>query len=69
MIVESGLLTKFLFLLAIPAFIVGSLVVALSGRLGVSQVWSFMLSMPLLIAAWLYWVGRLIDGWRRPRLG
>ena len=69
LIVKSGLLTKLLFLLAMPAFILGAFVVALSGRVGVSQVWGFMLSMPLLITAWLYWVGRLIDGWKRPRLG
>ena len=75
--VEPGFLTRALMLSAFPAFIVGAVVVDLLGRLGVSQVASFMVSMPILIFAWFYLVGKgltkwgsSIRGWirrRRPR--
>jgi hypothetical protein len=49
---------------ALPAFIVGTLIVFGLGRLGISEVSSFMISMPLLTSAWFYFVGWLIDRWR-----
>ena len=38
---------------ALPAFVVGTAVVR---GLGVSEVWSFAIVMPLLILAWFYFV-------------
>jgi hypothetical protein len=61
--VDPGLLAKSLMLSALPVFGVGMLVVRGLGRTGVSEVLSFMVSMPLLICAWYYAVGRLIDRW------
>jgi ABC-type spermidine/putrescine transport system permease subunit II len=37
---------------ALPAFLIGSLAAYGLGRFGVSEVLSFMISMPLLIFAW-----------------
>jgi hypothetical protein len=46
---------------ALPAFLIGAVVVSSLGRLGVNQIWSFVISMPLLILIWYYFVGWLID--------
>jgi hypothetical protein len=59
--VEPGLGAKFLMASAFPAFIIGSLSVSGLGRLGISQVPSFMLVMPILICAWYYFIGWLLD--------
>ena len=64
-IVDSGLLAKVLFVLAMPAFFVGSGVVTGLGRIGISEVLTFLLVVPLLIGTWLYVLGWLIDRkWR-----
>jgi hypothetical protein len=52
---------KFLMLSALPAFVFGTAVVRGLASLGVSEVWSFAIVMPLLISAWFYFVGWLID--------
>jgi hypothetical protein len=59
--VHPGRLEKVLILSALPAFLVGSLVVFGLGRIGVSEVTTFMLSMPLLICVWFYCIGLLVD--------
>jgi hypothetical protein len=46
---------------ALPAFLVGVAIVRGLGHLGVNEVWSFFTSMPLLIFAWYYFIGWLID--------
>ena len=51
----------FLMISAIPAFAVGAIAVGGLGRLGISQVSSFMVLMPLLISTWYYALGLLID--------
>jgi len=56
-------MAKFLMISALPAFAVGGLAVGGFGRLGVSQVSSFMVLMPPLIAAWYFFVGWLVDRW------
>lgn len=61
--VNPGWLARFLFLTALPAFLLGAGVVGGLGRLGVSQLLSFMISMPLLICAWFYFVGWVVDRW------
>jgi len=70
--VDPGWLTKLLVLSAFPAFLVEALILGGLRRLGISEVTTFMISMPLLIAAWYYFTGRLLDRWinrlsRRPQ--
>jgi len=65
--IDSGYLDKALMLTALPAFVVGAIAVRGSASLGVSEVWSFAVAMPLLIFAWFYFVGWLIDRWVRKR--
>jgi hypothetical protein len=50
---------------ALPAFVVGGFAVSGLGRLGLSQVSSFMFLMPVFIFAWYYFVGWLLDRWIR----
>jgi hypothetical protein len=66
--VDPGLLEEFLILSAFPAFVLGRLVVALLGRLSISEVSSFMLLMPILILAWYFFIGWLLDRWRYKHL-
>jgi hypothetical protein len=61
--VDPALLTRFLMLSAFPAFVVGGLAVGDLGRLGISELSTFMLLMPVLIVAWYYFVGWLLDRW------
>jgi len=59
--VDWGWPTKSFTVLSIPALAVGVALTLGLGRLGVSEVWTFMISMPLLVFAWYYCVGILID--------
>jgi hypothetical protein len=61
--VDPALVEQFLMLSAFPAFVIGRLAVTGLGKLGISQVSSFMLVMPVLIFAWYYFIGWLFDGW------
>ena len=61
--VSPGPVAKFLMYSALPAFAVGAVVVGALGQVGISQVATFMTAMPLLIAAWYFFVGWLIDRW------
>jgi hypothetical protein len=61
--VDPGWLQKFLIFSALPAFAVGGFAVGGLGRLGISQVSSFMFLMPVLILAWYYFIGWLLDRW------
>ena len=67
--VEPSLLEQFLMLSALPAFTVGGFAVRSLGRMGINQVSSFMFLMPVLICAWYYLIGWLLDSWisRRSR--
>lgn len=65
--VHPGLLTKLLLLSGLPAFVVGLFVVRSLGQLGISEVLSFAILMPLLIFAWYYFVGWLVDRWTSRR--
>ena len=58
---------KILVLSALPAFLVGAFAVDVLGRLGISQVSSFMFLMPVLVFAWYYLVCWLLDRWIRKR--
>jgi hypothetical protein len=59
--VEPGLLPSALLLSALPAFAIGDLMVRTLGKLGISELVTFMSSMPLLIAGWYFLVGSLVD--------
>jgi hypothetical protein len=65
--VHPALVEEFLMLSAFPAFVIGRLVVTGLGTLGISQVSSFMFVMPVLIFAWYYFVGWLLDSGIRNR--
>lgn len=66
--VTPGLLTASLMASALPVFALGCVVAHIFGRLGFSQVVTFMTSMPLLLLVWYYLTGRLIDRWREKRV-
>jgi hypothetical protein len=66
-LVDSGLVARALMVCAFPAFILSALVVGGLGRLGISEVYSFMISTPLLIATWFYVLGWLLDRRKRTR--
>ena len=66
--IEPGLMSKLLIWTAFPAFVVGAAFVRLLARLGISEVATFLTSMPLLILAWYYLLGCLIDRWRYRRV-
>ena len=59
--VHPGLIEKTLVLSALPAFLLAIAVVRELSRLGVSELLSFMLTMPLLTLAWFYALGWLLD--------
>jgi len=66
--VDAGWLTKLLLLSALPALLIAKAIVDGLGRLGISEVATFMFFTPLLIAMWFYFVGRLLDRWVDRRL-
>ena len=59
--VTTGLLPRVLMISAAPAFFVGSLIIEEFAWRGISEVPTFMVSMPLLIAGWFYLLGSFID--------
>lgn len=61
--VDPGLLEEFLMLSALPAFVVGGFAVRSLGTMGINEVSSFVFLMPVLICAWYYLIGRLLDRW------
>ena len=65
--VTPGLMQRALVLSALPAFIIGLAIVRGLGHLGVSEVATFMVVMPLCMGIWFYSVGWLLDRWRYKR--
>jgi hypothetical protein len=65
--VTPGLIQRALVLSALPAFLAAIAVVRVLARLGISELVSFMFTMPVLILAWFYTVGWLLDRWRYRR--
>jgi hypothetical protein len=63
--ITPGLLARSLMISALPAFLAGAFLVSAGAHFGVSEVSSFMISMPLLIFTWYYFIGWLVDRWRR----
>jgi hypothetical protein len=64
-IVDPGYLANASFFSGLPAFLAGMVVTAALSRFGVSQVLSFMISTPILLLAWYYFLGWLLDRRRR----
>ena len=52
---------QILTLTGLPTFVAGIFIVQNLARLGVSEVKSFMILMPILLFAWYYFIGWLID--------
>jgi len=52
---------------ALPAFGLSALTVRALSRLGISEVWSFLVSIPIYVSAWFYLVGRVVDRWSNKR--
>jgi hypothetical protein len=65
--VDPSLLAQFLMLSALPAFAIGGFAAMAFGRMGISQVSTFMFLMPVLIFAWYYFIGGLLDRWTSTR--
>ncbi len=63
-IVDPGYLTESSLVLGLPAFLASKFIVAALSKLGVSQILSFMISTPILLFAWYYFLGWLLDRWR-----
>ena len=64
---DPGWIAKGLMVSALPAFMVGAVIVHGLGHLGVNEVWSFLTSMPVLISAWYYFIGWLLDRFKSRR--
>ena len=65
--IDPGYLTNSCMLVALPAFALGAITVSGLARLGVNEVWSFFVSMPVFTVAWFYFVGWVIDWWLKSR--
>jgi hypothetical protein len=52
---------RFLVLFALPAFVLSLLVVGFAGSHGANQIILFFALTPPLIAAWFYFLGRVVD--------
>jgi hypothetical protein len=66
-LVRQGRVSQVLTLSAFPAFLLGWFIVDDFSIWGISQLTSFMIVMPLLIGAWFYLVGWLIERWTHKR--
>ena len=62
-----GWLDRVLVFSSLPAFLAGCAVVFAFGRMGIDEVLSFMVVMPMLLFTWFHLAGRLIDRLRHKR--
>ena len=60
-IAEPGNVEMLVAVSGLPAFAISSATVSRLGRLGVNEIWTFMISTPLLLLAWYCLVGWLLD--------
>jgi len=60
-IVDPGTILATLLLSGLPAFFVTTLLVHGFGRLGVNEIYTFFVAAPLLLFAWYYFLGWLLD--------
>jgi len=66
--VDPGPGSKLFMLSALPAFVISAGIVTGLARFGISELATFLISMPLLICAWFYLIGWLIEHWRHKRI-
>jgi hypothetical protein len=64
---DPGWLSNFFVLSALAAFVATKGIVRGLGRLGVNEILSFFVLMPLLTLAWFYFVGWIFDRWHSKR--
>ncbi len=62
----SALVRAFGFV-ALPAFLIGMAITGALGTYGVNEAATFLIVMPLLVVAWFYFLGWLIERRRRKR--
>jgi len=62
------LLAKCFVLTTLPAWLASVAIVYRLARLGVSELTSFFVSMPLLTLVWFYFVGWSFDRWQSKRV-
>ena len=60
-------LDRFLIVSALPAFLFEAVLVVVLSKLGLDEVRTFMVSMPILLFAWYYFAGWLIEWWSARR--
>jgi hypothetical protein len=65
--VDPGWLEKALVVSALPASLLGAVFGRGLAQLGVSELVSFMSTMPALIFGWFYLVGWYLDRWQHKR--
>ena len=56
-------LDRLLIISALPAFLVGAVIVVILSKLGLDEVCTFMVCMPILLFAWYYFAGWLLERW------
>jgi hypothetical protein len=61
--VDPGYFIQSLMLFALPAFARGAISVSGLARMGINEVWSFMVLVPLFMLGWFYFIGWLVDRW------
>ncbi len=70
--VEPGVVARICVTSAFPAFLLGLFITRNLGRVGINEVTTFMISMPLLLFGWCYlvsWtIGGFISWWLKYRL-
>ncbi len=65
--IDPGWLSNCFVLSALPAWLAARGIVYGLGQLGVSEITSFFVAMPLLTLAWFYFVGWIFDRWHSRR--
>ena len=61
--IHPGWLDRLLIFSALPAFLAGAAIVICLSKLGIDEVLAFMVSMPIFLFAWYYFIGWLLDRW------
>ena len=62
--VDPGVLSMAFALSGFPAFHLSWVAAVALSRFGISQIITFMISTPILLTAWYYFLGWLVDRWR-----
>jgi hypothetical protein len=56
-------LDRLLIVSALPAFLAGAAIVVVLSKLGLNEVLSFMVCIPILLFVWYYFLGWFIERW------